>query len=651
MKPFFSTTLLSVLITGMAAQATNAAASEVQVLLQGKNLEALQTLIESSGGYVTHRLPIISGVGGVVDLAVVDRLASEPGVDKLTDDHNPLERKPERDCPFAGAMDIEKHDWGFVWQLYNFSADTQTLTSIEIESVHPLASLHIELVNNDNSPAFEPTKVPKNGVVDIATGLNPGVSFLNVRFDALTNQWQQSDFKLVAKGVNCESTLAPAYADNSSDVYFPTAVGADLLHEAGITGKGVTVAIIDSGLWDIPPLIKDPQGRYRIAAHFNARTNSTDQSLVDDGGHGSHMASIIANSTPVTGGGGRGFKGIAPGATLIPITTFSPIGDADFMDIIRGIQWVVDNKERFNIGVLNMSLSATPRFVYWDEPLNQAVLKAWQAGITVVAAMGNDGPDWGSVGSPANNPYVISVGAITDSWTPDTREDDYIPDFSARGPTLAGHIKPDIVAPGGHITGLVPPNSALAIENPNYILRSGEFVSTGSSQAAAVVTGMVALLLEARPELSNNDIKCLLKTSAEPAINKNGKWAYSPFAQGAGYANVSRALTLGSTNCDQKQLNIDAAVSGDEMLTGPAERLLSGEPTLPGLRAMLDDTATEKGHSPNRRWGVTEHLKRLDPDTELPQETGVPFDWAKVYAAEQAQIRALSKPNPPPTHP
>lgn len=622
-------------------------ADQIQVLLQGKNLEALNALIESGGGQVTHRLPIISGVGGVVDASLVEQLAAEPGVDKLTDDHNPIDSKPERDCPLAGALDIERKDWGFTWRLHNFDTNTQKLTSLLVESGLSVDDISVEIVDNDGVAVVGRIEVPDSGIVNITAHLDPGVAYLNVGFDVPNARWQQSDFNVVIEGATCSVTLAPAYENNSDDFYFATVAGADLLHEAGITGRGVGVAIIDSGLWDTPALTQDPQGNHRIAAHFNARTNSTDTALLDEGGHGSHMASIIANSSPVTRAGGRGFKGMAPGATLIPITTFSPLGDADFMDIIRGIQWAVDNKERFNIRVLNMSLSATPRFVYWDEPLNQAVLKAWQAGITVVAAMGNDGPDWGSVGSPANNPYVISVGAITDSWTPTTRHDDYIPDFSSRGPTLTGHIKPDIVAPGGHITGLIPPHSALAQENPNYILRSGEFVSTGSSQAAAVVSGMVALLLEARPELSNDDIKCLLKTSAEPAINKNGKWAYSPFSQGAGYANVSRALTLGSTDCDQQQLNIDAAVAGIETLTGPAERLPSGDPTLPGLATMVDETTAAKGPSDNRRWGVTEHLNRLDPDIDLPQATGVPFDWAKVYAAEQARIQALSEPNAP----
>ncbi len=650
MKALLSTALI-VLVAAVCLHPSPVTANQVQVLLQGKDLEALSELIESSGGQVTHQLPIISGVGGIIDASLINHLATEPGIDKLTDDHNPIDSKPERDCPLAGALDIERQDWGFRWRLHNFGASAQKLTSLMVESTRVVGDISAEIVDDHGVVVVQRTKLPRSGTFNITTHLGPGVAYLNVKFDAPNAQWQQNDFNVVVAGAACSVTLAPAYESNSNDYYFATVAGADLLHEAGITGRGVAVAIIDSGLWDTPALTQDPKGNSRVPVHFNARTNSTGTVLMDEGGHGSHMASIIANSSPVMRPGGRGFKGMAPGATLIPITTFSPMGDADFMDIIRGIQWVVDNKERFNIRVLNMSLSATPRFVYWDEPLNQAVLKAWQAGITVVAAMGNDGPDWGTVGSPANNPYVISVGAVTDSWTPATRHDDYIPNFSSRGPTLTGHIKPDIVAPGGHITGLVPPNSALAQDNPNYILQSGEFVSTGSSQAAAVVSGMVALLLEARPELSNDDIKCLLKTSAEPAINKNGKWAYSPFSQGAGYANVSRALTLGSTYCDQQQLDINAAVAGIETLTGPAERLPSGDPTLPGLAAMLDEVATEKGHSENRRWGVTEHLNRLDPDNDLPQAPGVPFDWAKVYAAEQARIQALSKTTAPITTP
>ena len=394
-------------------------------------------------------------------------------------------------------------------------------------------------------------------------------------------------------------------------------------------------------MWDVAALTRNTAGENRVLAHYDAIGDRLATDLQDPGGHGSHMASIIGNSRPVSRPDGRGHLGIAPDANLIPVTAISPRGDGDFMDIIRGIQWVVANKEAMNIRVLNLSLTATPRVEYWKDPMNQAVMKAWEAGIAVVVAAGNDGDEWGTIGSPGNNPYVITVGAFTDSWTPSDQRDDYIPEFSSRGPTPEGFIKPDLVAPGGHIAGLIPPESTLARDNPNYFLPSGEFVSTGSSQAAAVVSGLITLLLEVKPELSNDDVKCLLITSAQPALSRDGRLAYSPFIQGNGRVDGARALTVGDMDCDQKSLNIGAAVTGRETLYGPAEMLPDGSPTLPGYATMVQDTPANGGFSDDRRWGVAAHLQRLDAATEAPQAEGVPFDWAAVFRMEQQKLKAL----------
>ena len=135
----------------------------------------------------------------------------------------------------------------------------------------------------------------------------------------------------------------PAYEHNGSDFYYTRYVGADLLHRSGITGAGIGVAIIDSGLWDHPALTRGTDGNLRVPAQYNAINPDEPGPLEDKGGHGSHMASIIANSEPVTRVGGSGFKGIAPDVQLIPVTAVTPQGDGDFLDIIRGIQWVIDH--------------------------------------------------------------------------------------------------------------------------------------------------------------------------------------------------------------------------------------------------------------------------------------------------------------------
>lgn len=614
----------------------------VQVLLQGQNPEKLRQALLDLDGRITHELPIISGIGGIIGAAELNKLATTDGVDKLTEDFNPPKLPETRDCLVSGDLQIKLAPQSLQWRIHNFDSSPKPLKWIHATWPQALGDASMSISSDlVNASLAQLTKIASGMKLDMQHMLDPGPSVLTLQFSNPNTSLSQNDFQ-ISLGLNdCEAKLVPAYPGKEQDFYFAQEAGATLLSQAGLTGRGVGVAIIDSGLWNIPALTKNTLGEPRVVTHYDAIRNQIDLNLLDDGGHGSHMASIIASSKPVANRHPVQYQGIAPNAELIPVTAISPRGDGDFMDIIRGIQWVIENQAQFNIRVLNLSLTATPRIEYWADPMNQAVISAWEAGITVVVAAGNDGPDWGTIGSPGNNPYVITVGAFTDSWTPGDGRDDYIPDFSSRGPTPEGLIKPDLVAPGGHISGFIPPDSTLAIENPNYFLKSGAFVSTGSSQAAAVVSGLIALLLEVKPELTNDEVKCLLTTSAQPALSRNGKLAYSPFVQGAGRVNGSRALTLGETRCEQQHLNIGAALAGEERLFGPAQRTEDGAPSLPNMDTMVEEGPPELGMSTDRRWGAAAHLERLDPDSDSPQAPGVPFDWAAVYRDEQQKLNRL----------
>ena len=165
------------------------------------------------------------------------------------------------------------------------------------------------------------------------------------------------------------------------------------------------------------------------------------------------ITSVIASSLPSINSEGEetgGYHGVAPDADLVVVRSFDDSGNATYMDVIRGISYVIENKDKYNIRVLNLSFSGPPQSHYWDDPINIAVMQAWQAGIVVVASAGNSGPDPLSIGVPGNVPYVVTVGAMTDSYTPDDVSDDKLATFSAVGPTLEGHLKPDLIAPGGH---------------------------------------------------------------------------------------------------------------------------------------------------------------------------------------------------------
>src|SRR5690606_26426857 len=126
-------------------------------------------------------------------------------------------------------------------------------------------------------------------------------------------------------------------------------------------------------------------------------------------------------------------------------------GKGSYVDVIEGLNWVLQNKDAYNIRVVNLSLVSGIDTPYWADPINQAVEALWEAGVVVVAAAGNGGPDPLTISAPGNDPFVITVGAYTDNFTPDDESDDYITPFSGAGPTETGFVKPDVVAPGAHM--------------------------------------------------------------------------------------------------------------------------------------------------------------------------------------------------------
>jgi len=645
---------------GCTALSADTGPESLRVMLQGSSAAALRQLVEDAGGSVTHDLSIIEAVGALVTPAQLENIRNSPLILRLIDDlsldmSEPLPPPDEAACTIGGALEATLRADGILWPLYNQGPTPQELTRLEIswpDALGDLTSLRLDDKDLPRSSDIVIAAGRRSLALDYASGQTPAPkdrSQLHIGFThRLVDQdgklaWEQKDFSVKLEfGDECSSELIPGYADYAGDTYYPTVAGAAELHRHGITGRGVTVAVLDSGLWEHPALTMDTGGKPRIVGRYDAMENIAGMPVSDASGHGTHMTSIVAHSEEVlTNGEPSGtWKGIAPDVSLVAVKAFDEDGQGDFLDIVRGIQWIVEQREALDIRVLNLSFAARPRWPYFLDPINQALMRAWDAGITVVAAAGNEGPDPMTIGSPGNLPYIITVGAYTDSWTVEDRDDDYIPDFSSRGPTPSGHIKPDIVAPGGHIAGLVPPGSTLTRKHPNYMISTGELVMTGTSQASALVAGIAALLLQLEPDLTPDDIKCKLMSSAEPAINRDGRLAYSPFQQGSGAVNAVRAVTLGQRGCGNKDLNLTRDIAGEQYFEGPAIIDDVGDASLPGLYRMLATEPSADGLSSDRKWGVKDHIEREDAVAPAPD---LPFQWLEIYLTERDLIEALSR--------
>jgi serine protease AprX len=337
-----------------------------------------------------------------------------------------------------------------------------------------------------------------------------------------------------------EAVNAPGYGPFNAPADYPEVVGADLVWDEGITGAGVTVAVVDTGLGPHNGIKFNIDGKQqgRILGWANFVLNGN--GLVDLNGHGTHVAGIIANTQK--GSDGK-WNGIAPGVSLVSARVLNDEGRGTYEQVINGIQWVVANKDLYNIRVMNLSLIAAVRTPYWADPLNQAVTYAWANGITVVAAAGNGGPDPMSIGVPGNNPYIITVGAYTDNYTIYDWTDDYITPFSSAGPTPDGFVKPDVVAPGAHMVSSMMAGTNL-VKNGQVNYESQHYYSmAGTSQSAAVVSGIAALMIANKPSLTPDQVKFRIMYTALPWVDVETTEAlYSIWQQGAGRVNAPDAV-------------------------------------------------------------------------------------------------------------
>jgi serine protease AprX len=390
-------------------------------------------------------------------------------------------------------------------------------------------------------------------------------------------------------------------------------------HDWGYDGSGIGVAVIDSGVtsWH-DDLAAPPAGAQRVDAFVDLVNGRS--VAYDDHGHGSHVAGIIAGNGHDSGGAR---SGIAPAARLLVVKVLDAAGRGRISDVIAGLGAVLLHQHALDIRVVNLSLAAGVYESYNLDPLTLAAQRVVAAGIVVVAAAGNNGRDpqgrtsYAGTTAPGNAPWVLTVGASSHQGTM-PRADDTVAPFSSRGPAAIDYAaKPDIVAPGVGTESLSDPNSALYVTRSAYLLDGTvptpyrPYLSlSGTSMSAPVVAGTVALMLQANPLLTPNQVKAILHYTAQVYSG------HDPLTQGAGFLNAHGAVELARF--------FAASPTGIPPLRpGWSGRLIWGNQMVQGGRL----TASAIAWSPQTTWGAARTATGLLVDWGVIAQAGTWSRW------------------------
>jgi serine protease AprX len=361
-----------------------------------------------------------------------------------------------------------------------------------------------------------------------------------------------------------------------------TAIVTDLYDQAvlapyawskNLTGSGIGVAVIDSGITAGRDFTLANGTGSRIV--YNQNFAGGPNTASDLYGHGTHVAGILAGNGMNSRGANsrKRFIGIADDASLINLRVLDQNGAGRDSAVIAAIEKAISLESKYNIRVINLSLGRAVYESYTLDPLCQAVEAAWKAGIVVVIAAGNEGRNdsahtdgYGTIAAPGNDPFAITVGAMKPMGTP-TRADDLIASYSSKGPTSLDHIvKPDIVAPGNLMISVLASSSATLVKaSPKNVVAvssytangkstASYFTLSGTSMATPVVSGAVALLLQKNGSLTPDQVKARLMKSAyktfprsstakDPTTGKSYTSQYDIFTVGAGCLDIQAALS------------------------------------------------------------------------------------------------------------
>jgi serine protease AprX len=346
--------------------------------------------------------------------------------------------------------------------------------------------------------------------------------------------------------------------------------GAADMWDVGVTGRGVDVAVIDSGVVPVDGL--QAAGKVVYGPDLTPEAATSAKNL-DTYGHGTAMAGIIAGRDSAAAapyaGNTSDFVGMAPDARIVSIKVADAQGQTDVSQAIAAIDWVVANgrKNGLNARVLNMSFGTDGLQSYVLDPLAYAAEQAWHAGVVVVVSAGNQGNASGRLDNPAIDPYVIAVGSNNANGTA-TTADDVVSSFSNGGD---GVRNPDLVAPGDRVVSLRDPGSYLDTQYPAARIGDRLFRGSGTSQAAAVVSGAAALLLSQRPDLTPDQVKALLTRTAQPVPSAPAT------LQGSGLIDLAAASTAPAPTDARQNWRKSTGLGSLEAARGSVHAIFNGK--------------------------------------------------------------------------
>ncbi|MBV9830190.1 MAG: S8 family serine peptidase [Marmoricola sp.] len=384
-------------------------------------------------------------------------------------------------------------------------------------------------------------------------------------------------------------------------------IGAQAAWDQGVTGNGVTVAVVDTGITPVPGLDKDDKIVNGPDLSFESQASGT--RYLDGYGHGTHIAGIIAGKDdgydPHNPDSSK-FAGVAPDAKLLNMKVGTGDGGADVSQVIAALDWTVAHKNDngMHVRVINLSYGTESLQPWQVDPLAKAVENAWNNGILVVTAAGNDGLDVHSLLMPAIDPHVLAVGASDHRGTASTL-DDTVASFT-NGGDLLRHA--DVLAPGKSVVSLRVPGSYIDDLHPEGLVPQDPqqrfFRGSGTSQAAAVVSGEAALLFQANPKLTPDQVKALLTTTAQPM-------SATTYSSGAGMARVDRAVTWVKTKLVLPALpalapastgtgSLEASRGGEHVVDPQTGQALTGE--VDALGSPWNRDAWSSAESAGKSW-------------------------------------------------